>query len=621
MDSYYLISIPLTGLLFLCMILLLAYKPRFAAKVTSTLIVIIAVSGIFFYGYGFSYTAPTPAIALVRALLAVCGMFTGKQDIGSIAAAPLMQEPGVLFLFWLVHLGALYAMTSAVITTVGARALRMLRVWLARRGDLVLIRGLTAESLALGRALAAKPHTSVVFVDGAPPSGLADGVHAAHCVLRSDGSALACDRQFFKGMGAGRPGRRIALYAIGDDPAVNMTYASALLAQLKQGEVAPEQTSLVLMTREREGAVSLQNLDRQYGYGYVSLVEPAQLAARLLMQQYPMCDRMEFDETGRAKQDMEVLQVGFGRVGQAVLRQTVMNGQFAGSRFRATVFDPDWEKVDGSFFRTSGPVTELYDVTFRACDGRSRELFRHLEQRAAAIRYVVVCTGSDERNLEIGREISACLREAGSTVPVCICSHRGVRAYDGEGALSRLQQIWQPGLLSADGLDRVAMELNQQYQSNGRTAVENWMCCDWFSRMSCRASADYLPALLRMAGKTPEQALEHWAPAGELLENLAHSEHLRWNAFHHCMGFRAMTREEFAARAETARQQQAAGQTPLRVAKNMAGRTHACLVDWDGLEELSARELALTGRKVDYKQMDRDNVLAVPMLLKQKGGL
>ena len=611
----------LAALVFCAMILSLAAKPKFTKQFIGFCALFSAAGGLLLYGIGFACVLDDPVQQVIRTVLNVCRMYAGVHNFAEVSAAPIFNNRIVLILFWLVHLGALYAMTSAVITTVGARALRMLRVWLARRGDLVLIRGLTAESLALGRALAAKPHTSVVFVDGAPPSGLADGVHAAHCVLRSDGSALACDRQFFKGMGAGRPGRRIALYAIGDDPAVNMTYASALLAQLKQGEVAPKQTSLVLMTREREGAVGLQNLDRQYGYGYVFLVEPAQLAARLLMQQYPMCDRMEFDETGRAKQDMEVLQVGFGRVGQAVLRQTVMNGQFAGSRFRATVFDPDWEKVDGSFFRTSGPVTELYDVTFRACDGRSRELFRHLEQRAAAIRYVVVCTGSDERNLEIGREISACLREAGSTVPVCICSHRGVRAYDGEGTLSRLQQIWQPGLLSADGLDRVAMELNQQYQSNGRTAVENWMCCDWFSRMSCRASADYLPALLRMAGKTPEQALEHWAPAGELLENLAHSEHLRWNAFHHCMGFRAMTREEFAARAETARQQQAAGQTPLRVAKNMAGRTHACLVDWDGLEELSARELALTGRKVDYKQMDRDNVLAVPMLLKQKGGL
>ena len=37
---------------------------------------------------------------------------------------------------------------------------------------------------------------------------------------------------------------------------------------------------------------------------------------------------------------------------------------------------------------------------------------------------------------------------------------------------------------------------------------------------------------------------------------------------------------------------------------------------WDALDALSERETALTGRKVDYKQMDINNVLTLPRLLR-----
>ena len=44
--------------------------------------------------------------------------------------------------------------------------------------------------------------------------------------------------------------------------------------------------------------------------------------------------------------------------------------------------------------------------------------------------------------------------------------------------------------------------------------------------------------------------------------------------------------------------------------------THACLVPWEDLDALSARESEITGVRVDYKAMDRNNVLAVPDILR-----
>ena len=80
--------------------------------------------------------------------------------------------------------------------------------------------------------------------------------------------------------------------------------------------------------------------------------------------------------------------------------------------------------------------------------------------------------------------------------------------------------------------------------------------------------------------------------------------------------FAPMTAEEYDAREAKYVQQIAAGQKPLRVGKNMQGRTHACLIGWEALAELSNRENRITGKTVDYQAMDTENVLIVPELLR-----
>ena len=161
------------------------------------------------------------------------------------------------------------------------------------------------------------------------------------------------------------------------------------------------------------------------------------------------------------------------------------------------------------------------------------------------------------------------------------------------------------------------MIVNHYYQGGNKTPLENWMNCDYFSRMSCRAFGDFIEAVLRAAGKTEEQALANeWIFSDSMMENLGKMEHDRWCAFHYCMGFSPMGEEEYAQRAaEYSCQMARDGKATIRIGKNMAGRTHACLIDWDELDELSARENAITGKAVNYKSMDMENIRIVPDLL------
>ena len=113
----------------------------------------------------------------------------------------------------------------------------------------------------------------------------------------------------------------------------------------------------------------------------------------------------------------------------------------------------------------------------------------------------------------------------------------------------------------------------------------------------------------------------NWDPSPEMQQVLGEAEHARWAAFHFANGYTTMSDEEFERNAENYRRCAAEGKPcSNKIGKNQLTRTHACLIPWEALDELSDRENAITGGHVDYKQMDRNNVLVLANVLAALGG-
>ncbi len=606
-----------TLILFLAMIILLASQPKFAGRITRIFIVVVGLGGLFFYGYGFAVTVDHFWLATIRALLAVCGMYVGKMDLSSISDALLMADSNMQLLFWIIHLLALYATASAAITAVGAEALRKLRLWLARRGTLHLIYGVSDDTLELAREILKQKQGSVVFIDTKADSGNAAAIAKAGCVFRCDSSALQADSAFVRSIGAGRKNRSIHVYALEELASDNLHYAQQLLNTLKEAHVAPDQTNLVIRARENAGISSLQALGDQYGYGTVSTVQEAGLAARTLVRNFPPCSYIHFDKTGRATEDFEAMIIGFGQVGQSVLRHLVMNGQFEGSHFRTAVFAPNCHAVMGHFIRSYPQVLKNYDISLHAFDARSEQFYDYLTAQAKTLKYIAVCTGSEVMNLEIAENLMDYLQNRNPDIPIFLCSHRRIQHFNATDRENKYFPLYRPEILSMQKMDELAMLVNSCYQNDPqKTPAEHWRCCDYFSRMSCRAMADFIPAVVRMAGLTPKQVQEEgWTLTEQQQEILGRTEHLRWCAFHFCMGFSPMTQEEYDIREAQHLRQKAAGEKPLRIGKNMQDHTHACLIPWEDLDDLSRRESSVAGKEIDYKAMDIANVQLIPELL------
>ena len=609
----------LATLLFVLVVISLGFKPKFISRMNGVILLFVAIVGIGTYGYGYYSLYGGSVRTVMRTLFSCFCMFLGRNEIGAISAVPFLATDGMQILIYAAHLLALYCLASAVISSVGANLLRTLHLALIRWGDLDIVYGSDSSAVDLAEKLI-KKHTTVV-IDSSGKTDFSDRVTHMGSLLLTDDAARTPSASLMKRLGIKAGKRHYTFYCLDPDPDKNVRFAAKLLEVLEARGVTKEQISLTILAKDTagEGLMAGSGTEERYGFGSVLAVDRPELIARMLVRSTPLWSLMRFDGKGRAEEDFEAVIIGFGSTGQAVLRQLVMNGQFAGSHFRATVVSLDHEGEAGNFFFRYPALKDEYDISFMDASARSKTFYEYLEAHAESLNMVVVCTGNGKENMELTQELTGFLSDFPRHIPVVQCSVQGIITLNPEIGLPKSQSLYDPSVLNAGQMDAMAKILNHRYHlEEGRTAEEDWASCDYFSRMSCRASADYMEAFLASTGTDREQVLKDgWAPDPEVLETLGQSEHLRWCAFHYCMGYRAMPEETFRERAALYQEQVKEGVRPLRIGKDTEHRLHACLTGWDELEELAEREAQATGVRKDYKQMDIDNVLMIPDLLRE----
>ena len=613
-------AVVLSAALLLAMILNLALKPSFSARLTLGCMALALFGGLLYYGAGYWEISGDLPLTVVRTPVFVLRMFLGISELNAIASSRLVSTPAGLFGFWLVHLLAFYSMASAVMTTLGTELLRQLRFLLSRKGDLTLIYGVNENSVALGKECRAAGDAVVFVAERASGEMIRDLNKAGMSVLVGAGAAAAEERSLRR---LRIKGRKLTVYALDAADDKNLYFALRLRAALEKRNVPPKDTRVTLPGAEDIISSMLQLSETQYGFGYVNVFDRSMLAARALIRTVPPWDFVAFGPDGRATEDFDCVIVGFGSHGQAVLRQLVMNAQFAGARFRAAIFSPNYEREAG-YLKTDCPeLLSRYEICSYPHDAQSADFYRYIEGRLPTLKMIVLATGNEELNREISDNLMLFLkRRRAERVCVARCGKSGVRYQERVGSPVLTTGIYTRVFLSAEDADRGAILLNASYDDSARSDWEKWVACDSFGKLSSRASADFSGAFLRAAGISREELLAgQWPPREEVLLNLAETEHLRWNAFHFATGYRTMSDAEFAERAALWRAGREAGlPREIKLAKNSEARTHACLVGWEELPAVSARESAVTGRAVDYRQIDINNVLALPKLLRAEKG-
>ena len=607
----------LSTALLLAMVLNLALKPSFSARLTTICMIIAFVGGVLIYGVGFAESTGDIGLSMIRTPFCVVKMFVGINDYGSIAGTSPVATPFRLIVFWIIHLLAFYSMASAAMFTLGEEALRYLRMILSAKGDLTLIYGINDRSIDLGKECREAGTGSVVFIaENADHTAVTDLNNMGMSVI-SGPSAVSSARSVMRRLRVSR--RSINVFAM-DEEDKDLFYALDLKNALKEAGVSPEKTAITLPGAEDIITSMLQVSADQYGYGYVNVYDSAMLSARALIKTCPPWELVRFGSDGRALEDFDCAIVGFGRHGQAVLKQLLMNGQFAGSDFHATIFSPNYENESGYMKAECASMFKSYDINSIKADGRSIEFYNYVDRHIGTLKLIAICTGNEDSDREISDNLMMYLkRRKAEHICVVRCGKDGIRYQETVGSPVITVSIYSLEYLSAQRADRDAVIINSTYDDSDRTDWEKWVACDSFSKMSSRASADFIPAFIRASGmKADEVRAGNWPPAADILEVLGETEHLRWNAFHFVMGYSPMSSGEFDERADIYRKHTEKGLPGIRLSKDSENRTHACLIPWNELDDLSEKESSVTGREVNYKQYDINNVLIIPEIFKQR---
>lgn len=546
---------------------------------------------------------------VIRSVMDVGIMFYGRNNSNVFYALPESQNPFAVLLFWLIHLIAFFTAATALLIRFGSDILRWIRIMTTKISDVILIFGVNQDSVMFGRNIAGMKDSMLVYVDSVISENYEASISALGGLTYTNKDAVIASVSFLKSLRIKPSVTRLKLYALSDGYDRNLQYARMMSESLKIIGILPEQTELILLGTEEWKGMIFQSSETQYGYGSVVSFDESEMCARLLINKYPLCNAINFDENFRASEDMNVLIVGFGRMGHEVLRKIIANGQFEGSSFHATIYQPGFENLTGFFTSQYPKMFANYDIDFEPYGGRSNKIFKFIQENASSLKYIVICLEERELARDIAVHMADRLHTMGYSLNVYTCDSKSIRCYSQYAKECATHWVYDSELLYSGELDKYAMELNHRY-TGGNSFTEDWKNCGYFERMSSRASVDYMIPLLRR--------LNAEVFTSEQRENLAKSEHLRWCAFYYTFGFDVMDKEEFIERIRKRLDEiREKGKSSIKVTNDKKTMKHACLVDWDELDEISRIENSLTHGNKNYKEYDRANVDVIMELMKE----
>ena len=318
----------------------------------------------------------------------------------------------------------------------------------------------------------------------------------------------------------------------------------------------------------------------------IHLINESSIAARLLQDRYPLLTTtpgIEIDHgTCTVNGSFRILQLGFAEGGQAVLREMVCNGQFIhkpdtrdANNFSVTVVDRNSVLTSGYEARYPDAVRQ-YHISFLNMEVLSGQFYSWLEHNLTRFNRIIVSFWNDDLNLETAAIITRLAKYIGVdlTDRLYVRFSRSIGGKADEEKAGRIfpfrvfgsvDDCYRRDVIINESLDWKAKRVHRVYKDENRlpkrptdktrqqAKIEYlWHSLNMFTQESNRACADGLNNLLRLMndGKVfdPEtdtkvlldrtKDLRRRPDGDPLLETLAETEHLRWNAFNLMHGIR-----------------------------------------------------------------------------------
>lgn len=620
--SFLLFLILLLGLAI--MLLLMLRRGRTSIqRFQKVAIIFVAVVGLLLNAQAYLPEQPSPfsyALTLLRSILSTMRMFVLRDDYKEIISAQPMLEQNLIFQFtyWFTQALALFVSASAVVWFAGNRVVQWIRIRFTKIGTLYVIAGLTPQTLEIGVNLLRKDRRErqVLYllpaVDKASKETL-EGMEAMMVAAPEMGWGTLSDRTLRAA--ALRKTRRISrihFFAATESEATNCNLAQCALTYARKISLPPGSFFTHVHASDVRMVDRLEEMEKDMENPYdITAYNTGYLAAQQLMSLAPPCREVPF-VNGYSQANLNILLIGFGKLGREVLGQLLPNAVFEGGHTCITVIDKDAERKSGRYRMRAPALTAFFDIQFKTMDVNSQEFEWFLMENQPSINYIVVALEDDEADVQLAHDLAEYFRSArDASLPLpLIASHcaDGARTY---GKMDRIvwfgaeHELLKEEMLIAEQLDAMAYAVHECYRaSHPEMDIKPWHLIPEREKQSSRSSAQGAQNHLWAAGlalASPEKGRgmtreEYMAHIQPYLPALGRNEHHRWNAFYVVNGYQTMSEEEMRK---------------IGKRKDADRKRHICLVPFDELDAVSDAYNAMTDEEEDYAQLDRNMVLAI----------
>ena len=399
---------------------------------------------------------------------------------------------------------------------------------------------------------------------------------------------------------------------------------------------------------ERDQIINLKKEDQSF-LNTQNLIDEADLITREMIKVLPpyKCSGLISKDQkvlGQATRNFTVLILGFGKMGQNALLRLIMNGQFVSAKeengkfppckMKAIVVDENMKKFKGDFLQKYQGIELCCKIDYKELRVPCNDLFDIIDSydiinQEDKIDYIVIALNNDEVNKQTALALRLYYRRKNTELPfiAIITDPENITSnnfkIDGNNEeiihlFGGRNSIFNQSLLNQDKNNKMAKAINETYNKENPQYSEEWDELNWFKQESNRAAADFIPTMLYLANKSEEEAMlsDSLTDDENLKETLAHTEHLRWNAFHVAMGWKPISKDEMYAIYKMLQEKNNPKKSLCR--KNEKARLHICLAPWDELDDLCQSYNQLTNDGANFRKNDYNIVLNIPKFLKER---
>jgi hypothetical protein len=576
------------------------------------LVAVVFVCGLTIYmiGYYDTGTKEQMVTLLARSIVSSIRMFFSFSDITDVRQSMLNNQYFMLA-FSVTNLLALMMSSIVIIQMFWQRISSYLKYRFGMsKNESYIFFEINDASIALARSIKKekKEKAYVLFIVSKNRNKEHDENNRE--IGADDGGFIIVEKEYstnssLEEMGVSRilnRSKKCYMFFLTNDETFNLKLSSKIKDGI--GQRGQEVNLYVMYTsvQDEKNFMKLAKVEKNNGVTVKShYFNSAELTSMDLIVKYPPVKYIGIDiQKAVAEEDFNVMIIGFGEIGQHVLRYLIEQGQFVGSNFHATVIDENMDAKEG-IFQMRYPGLANYKIEYVSLKIDSKEYVEYLKKHIMDVKYVVVALGSDSKNIDVALDVDELMKKGigmekrnifinlkGENNLLCTKQFRN--NYKNIKVFGKNSEIFGWDNIVQDKIIEGAKKLNEIYNADAKGHGKKWDDLESIKKIQSISSVMHLPTKLALVGLKPKDKdsvkVEEELPnedkkscfdkflskENERRENFLKTEQLRWNATYFVHGWQTLDLSKVKDK-ESRRDEDA--------------ERHACLVDWEQLKIVS----------------------------------